>query len=90
MLLLVSPHFLASDYCYDVELDRAMQRHNAGEARVILIIVRPCDWQDAPFGKLQALPRDGKPVTTSSDRDEAFLDVARGIRRAAQELAGRA
>lgn len=63
ILLLVSSDFLASDYCYDIELKRAMERHKAGEARVIPIILRPCDWQSAPIGGLQALPRDAKPIT---------------------------
>jgi hypothetical protein len=87
ILLLVSADFLASDYCYDVEMTRALERHERGEARVTPIILRPCDWMKAPFGKLQALPRDAKPVTTWSDRDEAFLDVARGIRAVAEQLA---
>ena len=68
-------------------MTRALERHEAGAARVIPVILRPCDWQSAPFGKLQALPRDGKPVTTWTNRDEAFTDVARGIREAAKSLA---
>lgn len=86
ILLLVSPAFLASDYCYDREMMRAMERHHAGSARVIPVILRPCDWHDAPFGKLMATPTDGKPVTLWPDRDQAFLDVTRAIKRAAAEL----
>ena len=86
ILLLVSADFLASDYCYDKEMKRALERHGAGAARVIPVILRPCDWQSAPFWKLQALPKDGKPVTTWKDRDEAFTDIARGIRGAAASL----
>jgi len=86
ILLLVSSDFVASDYCWDVEVKRAMERHEAGEARVIPIILRPVDWKSAPFGKLQALPTDPKPVTSWSDRDEAFFDVAQGIRAAVMEL----
>ena len=85
ILLLVSPDFLASDYCYDVEVKRALERHGAGEARVIPVILRPCDRQAAPFAKLQAVPRDGRPVTRWPDRDDAFLDVTRGIRAAVEE-----
>jgi hypothetical protein len=81
ILLLVSPDFITSDYCYDTEMMRAMERHELGEARVIPVILRPTDWHSAPFGKLQALPKDGKPITTWSNHDEAFLDVARGIRK---------
>ena len=86
ILLLISSDFIASDYCYDVELKRALERHDAGTARVIPVILRPTDWHSAPFGKLLALPRDGKPITTWANEDEAFLDVARGIRRVAEEL----
>src|SRR5215210_2691574 len=78
ILLLISPNFIASEYCYDKEMTRAMQRHEAGEARVIPIIIRNVDnWQAAPFGQLQAVPKDGKPVNTWSNRDEAWVDVAR-------------
>ncbi|XGV99811.1 MAG: toll/interleukin-1 receptor domain-containing protein [Leptolyngbya sp. BL-A-14] len=82
ILLLVSANFLASDYCYDIELTQAMQRHAAGQARVLPIILKPCDWTGAPFGKLQALPKNAKPVTKWDDRDEAFLNIVQGIRAA--------
>lgn len=86
ILLLISADFLASDYCYDVEMKRAMERHESGEARVIPVILRPCDWQTAPFGKLLALPRDGKPITAWGSRDEGFLNVAEGVRSAVEDL----
>jgi len=85
ILLLVSADFLASEYCYDIEMGRALQRHDSGEARVIPIILRACDWQSAPFGKLQAVPKDGKPVTKYPSHDEAFLEVVRAIRAATKE-----
>ena len=87
ILLLVSANFLASDYCYDIEMQRAMERHEAKEARVIPIILKPSDWSDAPFGKLQALPKNAKAVTTWQDQDEAFLNVAQGIRRVVEDIA---
>ncbi len=86
ILLLVSADFLASDYCYGIEMKRALERHEAGEAIVIPIILRKVDWHTSPFGKLQALPKDGKPVTSWSNRDEAFYNVAEGIRKAIEEL----
>src|SRR5438046_624453 len=49
ILFLVSPDFLHSDYCYDVEARRAMERHERGTCTVIPIILRPCDWHEAPF-----------------------------------------
>jgi len=86
ILLLVSSDFLNSNYCIDIEMKRAMERHERGEARVIPVILRPCDWQGAPFGKLKAIPTDGKPVTKHQTLDDAFLDVARAIRELAQQL----
>lgn len=86
ILLLVSPDYIARDNCYSIEMERALERHKAREARVIPIILRPVNWKDAPFCKLKALPTDEKPVTRWPDRDEAFLDVADGIRRAVKEL----
>jgi len=86
ILLLVSPDFLVSDYCYRQEMHYAIARHHAGDARVIPIILRPCDWQATPLGRLLALPKDGKPVTSWVSRDEALFDVARGVRRVVEEL----
>ena len=83
VLLLVSADFLASDYCYDVEMMRAMQRHERGEARVIPVILRPCDWHSALFGGLNAVPPDGKPVTKHATLDDGFLKVAKAIRQVA-------
>jgi hypothetical protein len=81
ILLLVSQDFLASEYCYDVEMQRAMERHGRGDAHVIPIILRPSDWKSAPFGRLNALPTDGKPITKWTDPDDAFLDITEGIKR---------
>lgn len=82
ILLLVSPDYVASDYCYSFEVKRAIERHETGEACVIPVILRPADWEGTPFGKLQALPKDGKPVTTWTNRDLAYLDITDGIRKA--------
>jgi hypothetical protein len=57
------------------EMVRATERHEAGLAKVIPVIVRPCDWKDAPFGNLLAAPKDGKPITQWANVDEAFLDA---------------
>jgi len=85
-LFLVSIDFISSDYCNNIEVQTALQRHEAGEGCVIPVILRPTDWTRAPFSKLQALPTRGKPVTSWADRDEAFLDVAQGIRKVAETL----
>ena len=86
ILLLVSADFLASDYCYEVEMQRALVRHKSGHACVIPVIIRSVDWSGAPFAELQALPKDAKAVASWKDTDEAWTDVARGIRHAAEEL----
>ncbi|WP_445219746.1 toll/interleukin-1 receptor domain-containing protein [Bradyrhizobium sp. Pa8] len=86
ILLLVSADFLASDYCYDIEMTRAMERHEAGDAIVMPVILRACDWHGAPFGKLNATPPDGKPITQYPDRDQALLEVAKSVRAAANRL----
>jgi hypothetical protein len=86
ILLLVSPYFLASDYCYDIEMQRAMEKHNTGTARVIPVILHPCDWHGVPFGILRATPPDGKPISMFANQHEAFLAVIKDIRAAAEEL----
>jgi hypothetical protein len=87
ILLLVSAEFVKSDDCWDVEMQRAMERHKSGEAVVIPVVLRHVDgWQDAAFGRLVALPSGGKPVADWDDRDKAFADVARGIRGAIASL----
>lgn len=84
VLLLVSIDFISSKYCYDIELETAMERHANGQAVVIPIILRSCLWHHTPFSKLQALPKDGKAVCTWADRDEALTAVAEGIRQVAE------
>ena len=88
ILLLVSDHFMASNYCYSKEMERALERGKKGEARVVPIILRPVHWQEAPFARLQCLPRDAKPVTTWSNRDEALSNIAQGIQLVCEELLG--
>lgn len=82
ILLLVSPDFVSSDYCWSKEMKRALERHEAREAIVVPIILRPIDWHNTPFAKLLALPRDGKPVTNWTNPDDGLLDVAKGVRMA--------
>jgi hypothetical protein len=89
ILFLVSADFVASDYCWDIEMTRALERHDAREALVIPLIVQPVDWTGTPFGKLQALPKDGKAVTLWSNREAAWMNVAKGIRTEAEKLARR-
>lgn len=80
ILLLISPDFIASDYCYEIELPFAMKRHASGDAVVIPVLLRPVVYQDAPFAKLQMLPKGARPVIEWGRRDEAFNDIAAAIR----------
>lgn len=84
--LFVSSDFLASDYCYEKEMRRAMERAGRKEALVVPIIVRTCDWKDAPFGSLQPIPTDGRAVTGWPDRDEAWTDVALHLKVTVKEV----
>src|SRR6266480_1976861 len=81
ILLLISADFIESDYCYNAEMKRALERHKANEARVIPIVVRPCDWQHLPIGQLLALPTDAKPISTLKSVDKGWQQVAAGLRR---------
>jgi hypothetical protein len=86
ILLLVSAHFLASDYCYEKEMTRAIEKHEDGSAMVIPVILHPCDWHSAPFGHLRATPIDGKPVSMYANQHEAFAIVAKDVREAAKSI----
>lgn len=86
ILLLISPDFLASDYCYNIEMTRALERHYANEAIVIPVILRVCDWQNTPLSKLLFTPRDARAITQWPDKDEAFLQVTNEVRKAAEKI----
>ncbi len=86
IVLLISADFIASNYCYEREMRRALARHEANEARVIPIVVRPCEWQQLPLGSLQVLPGDGKPVSMWASRDEAWTQVVARLRRVIEDL----
>ena len=82
ILLLVSPDFIASDYCYGTEMRIALERQRSHEAIVIPVLLRPIDWRTAPFSHLQALPSNAVAITKWDNLDQAIADVARGIRQA--------
>lgn len=82
ILLLISPDFMASDYIWGVEIESAMQRHRAGQALIIPIFLKDTVWQDAPFAKLQGLPRDGKAVNQHPDPEPVLAAIAKEIRTA--------
>ncbi|GHO96094.1 hypothetical protein KSF_061420 [Reticulibacter mediterranei] len=85
-LTLISPAFMNSDYCNNIELSRALEKHISGEIRVVPVILRPVDWTHTRLGELLALPQDALPVTEWKPRDKGLQDVARGIRMVVEEL----
>jgi len=87
ILLLISPNFVNSEYCYAIELPEAMKRHEAGEASVVPILLRPVvGWKNLPFAKLQIYPSGAKPITQWSNEDDAFFDVGEGMQVAVKQL----
>lgn len=86
ILLLISADFIASHYCFNREMARAMERHEAAEAQVIPVILRACDWQHPPLNKLKAVPLDGRPIVEWPHIDRAMLEVAQAVRQAATKF----
>lgn len=86
ILLLISPDFLASDYCYGIEMKRALERHERREARAIPVILRPSIWEGSPIHNLQVLPQKGVPVTTWENQDSAFVNIVGEIKRVIEEM----
>lgn len=86
ILLLISVDFNASDFIWDKELTVAMERHKAGTARVVPVILRKCDWDKLPYAVLQALPRNATPVTEYPDRDVAYTEIAQGVEQLVDQM----
>jgi tetratricopeptide (TPR) repeat protein len=86
VILLISKNFLASDFCYGVELQYAMDRHDRREALVVPILLSPCDVTGASFMRLQVLPSDARPVTQWSSQDDAWTDVTAQLRSIVVDL----
>ncbi len=84
ILLMISADFLASEYIWEKEMSLAMEQHGLGKTTVVPVFLRPVDWQNAPFAKLQGLPRDARPVSTWKDQDEAWAAVAKGLNQIIQ------
>lgn len=89
ILLLISSDFIASDYCYQVEMTNAMERHKRGEAVVIPVILRECAWHQLPFGSIMAATIDGKPITKFASHDEGYVQVVDAVSRAIADLEAR-
>ncbi len=80
-IAIVSPDYIASNYCYEKEFSSALKMQEEGRLIIVPIIVEPCDWQNTPFGKLKAIPKDGKPISEYTNMNVAFLNVVDELRR---------
>lgn len=89
ILLLISSDFIASDYCYEVEMTNALMRHKQGEAMVIPVILRECAWHQLPFGSIMAATIDGKPITKFASHDEGYVQVVNAVSRAIADMDAR-
>jgi len=84
IILLVSPDFLASEYCYETETIFALEQHEKGHAIVVPIVVRPCYWEISAFKHLQLLPKDAKPIVDWESLDAAWLSITKAIHQLTQ------
>ncbi len=85
ILLLVSEDFLASEYCFGVEVERALTRLKRGDVKIVPVLLKPCLWQESRFSELQIIPRDAKAISSWPSRDDGFFDVATEIRKLVSE-----
>ncbi|ANL35138.1 toll/interleukin-1 receptor domain-containing protein [Rhizobium phaseoli] len=82
-IALISPDYLASNYCYDKEFEEAQKMEADGKLHIVPVIVEPCDWLNSPFSKLMALPKDGKPISEWTNENVAYLNIIQGLRAVA-------
>src|SRR5665213_815088 len=80
-LAIISPDYLASSYCYDIEFQEALKLFNMGQLKIVPIIAQPCDWTSSPFGKFKAIPKDGKPISEFMNDNNAYLNIIDELRR---------
>jgi hypothetical protein len=85
-IALLSPDYLASNYCYEKEFQHAQQLAAAGKIKIIPVILEPCDWLASPFREYMALPKDGKPISEWANQNNAYLDVVTGLRLAIEDM----
>lgn len=80
IIFLVSSSFISSDYCFSIEMKKALELHKTQEAIVVPIIIRSCDWQSSDFGSIQGLPKDAIPISRWDDQDDGWLNAVNGIK----------
>ncbi|RYD52603.1 MAG: toll/interleukin-1 receptor domain-containing protein [Sphingobacteriales bacterium] len=80
-IALLSPDYIASNYCYEKEFESALKRVEAGDLIIVPIILESCEWLSTPFGKFKALPKDGKAISTWQNANTAFLNITQELRK---------
>lgn len=85
-IFLVSSSFLASPYCQDIEVKKAIELHESRKTKIVSIVIRSCDWHESEFGRYQALPQDAKPIALWDDKDSAWTNAVNGIKELITEL----
>ncbi|HEY8688924.1 MAG TPA: toll/interleukin-1 receptor domain-containing protein [Chitinophagaceae bacterium] len=80
-IALLSPDYLASNYCYEKEFEKALEMEKQRKLIIVPVILEPCDWLNTPFKEFKALPKDGKAVSTWENKNTAFLDIIQNLRR---------
>ena len=80
-IALISPDYIASNYCYEKEFQKALELEQQKKIIIIPVILEPCDWLNTPFSQFKAIPKDGKAVTLWENKNNAFLDIIQNIRK---------
>lgn len=81
IILLISADFIASEFCYVVELEQALMRHHAGLTHLLPVIVRDCAWQQLPIGTLRALPDRCTSVLSHPNPDQVWATLCNTLRQ---------
>lgn len=79
-IALLSPDYIASNYCYEKEFEKALEMQSQGSLHIVPVIVEPCEWQNTPLAAFKALPKDGKAISLWQNENTAFLDVTTQLR----------
>jgi len=86
IIFMLSSDFLDSYYCYDIEMKKAIEREKRGECKIIPVIVRACMWDETPLKNFLAFPKDGKSIEQYERKDDAYLEIAKGVREIVQSM----
>jgi internalin A len=83
IIFLVSDDFLATDYIWDVEIKRAIERDNDPNdfVKVVPVIVRACVWEDSPLGVYNTAPKKAEVIKSADDIDEAWTNVVKDLKK---------